>query len=513
MNQSIVLFAGYLQKVLFHQQRSGTNTPLGFDSEQPSPVPVGNHSTPGRSGTAPGSPALLLAPPTALSAGPPSDRPPSFSPLPRDELTVWTGVVERSEDKGGDGGVDDRWGRGGEDGGDRNKDEGVGEVHRVPAQPPGLLVAVPFSSVSPESLVCPSLSPPSPPPSSLLPVGAVSVGVSGAGLGCAPTLLSSGSCAVLPPGFGVGSALSSACYLSFSSVLSPVPAWLFPPVGHCRLSVAPSPPSPLFPTPPLRSPGGLESPDIITVEKEQLSPGAESEPTPPLSSAARLLRPLQIPRLVLPDRPPSASALSPMGPYSPISPAIATSPLRFSSIPPADANSLGPYSPISPARRLSQDPYSPITPVSLPPLGPYSPISPAAFPPLGPYSPISPASDGSPAGLSSGFAPFFPPPPFLPSAASWPTFASSRFLSVGSRPDVSPCAPVRLSSSSGEGDAARLSVAGDCGGGGGGSDNGELASKAGTSKLLVVVQWLCFRWCVSVVVRHRQPSAHPARST
>lgn len=472
-----ILFPGYLQKVLFHQ-RSGSNTPLGFESGQLSPITV-NVQTPSRFSMAPGSPALLSPPPGLIA-----DRPPGFTALPRDELTVWTGADDRSEADGEDSGGDSRQGRREDGGVDRcedSREKGVDGAGGAAVQHQGLLVTDSFSSVSSESLVSPGRS------SSPVPVCAVSVSLSEVGWGAAPAFLSSYSCALLPCSFCAASALPSVHYTSSSSVLSPIPASLCPPFPHCRVGLSPSPQSPLFPTPPLGSPGDLKSTES-SVEKEESLSCAEVESTPPsVSAATRPLRPLQIPKLVLPECPPSAFALSPMGPYSPISPASARSSHQRSPMSPADAHLLGPWSPISPASRSPQDPYSPITPVSLPPLGPYSPISPATLPSLGPYSPISPAADAVPVGLASSLAPSFT------GAPSWPMFASSQFLSVGSRPISSSWTFERLPCTSWEGNAPLLSMAGNSGG----ESNIELlASGAGTSKLLVVVQWLCFLvWC------------------
>lgn len=407
---------------------------------------------------------------------------------------------DHSEDRGEDSGRDDRQGRR-EDSGvgdsEARKDKGVDEAGRALVQPQSLLVTDSFVSVSLESVVCSSLS------SSSHTLCAFSVSLSGMGSNSASTVLPTYSCAVLPYSVGVSSALSSVPVESFSSLLSPISLSLFPPVPHCHVNLAQAPQSPLFPTP-LGSPGDLKSP-AVSMEKEVSLSGTELQsPAPSLSTATRPIRPLQIPRLVLPESRPSVSALSPMGPYSPISPASIRSPQLFPPTSPAGAQLLGPYSPISPASRLSQDPYSPITPVSLPPLGPYSPISPVTIPSLGPYSPISPATDAVPAGFASGIT-----PSVSTSVTSWPMFASSQFLPGSSHPISSPWTLERASCSSWEGNAPLLSVAGNCGSE---SNNEQLAPDAGTSKLLVVVQWLCF-WCgVSVVVRHCQPPAHCAHS-
>ena len=277
---------------------------------------------------------------------------------------------------------------------------------------------------------------------------------------------------VIPPHLDVGSAMSSLCVTSpCCTVLSlATPSCSAP--SPSSVSLAPSLSS-LLPTP-LVSPVAKQCPES-PVTTSVLSTESKS---PPLS-VSKPIRPLQIPRLVLPDN--LASERSPMKLYSPISPAISRSPGPYSPISPAPVLSVGLSPSVTNADAGFKNQYSPVTPVSLPPLGPYSPISPA-LQSLGPYSPISPATDSIPAGFPASLA-------SQSSHLRWVTFAgwpavASQYLSVDSHPG---CAALTVNSST-EDSAPKmyLTEKGDE------EKDEQLPTEQRTSKLLGVVQWLSF---------------------
>ncbi|KAL8603718.1 hypothetical protein ACOMHN_024334 [Nucella lapillus] len=432
---------GYIQKGL-HHQKSGSSTPTWFDPGQSSPLSL-NVNLSSRPHTAPGSPAVGL-PTLGFPFHPGSDRSPGYGVSPRDELAVWTGVHNIH----GSGRVEQfKIGRGqseqeesedriayscesGREGNSAGKELKAGETEESECKS-DFSVADP-SQIKPEALIekrkdckeeradCDiggeeqttanevgngsfsvSLS-----ASSELSVSdsVLSVGgpVCGSASGCSWTVVSVPS-ALLSPGVSVVSAESSA---SLDSSCSPVVTTCVPSLQHWSQALLPSS---LFPTPPQLSPVGFQSHENPV---DSAVSGTETKLTPPsLSSPAKLLRPLQIPKLVLPEHAPASP--NPLGPYSPISSVGGLSPRPYSPISPAAVTSAAAVS----SSEGKQSPYSPITPVSLfPPLGPYSPISPVALTSPGPYSPISPAA-GALSGTLASFLSSF-------SSATWSSIGS-----------------------------------------------------------------------------------------